>query len=495
DLLPYVCTFAGCNDELRQFPSRKAWSEHEMQEHRSRMAWACPECPFEGFTGTAWSAHVQEAHGRAFAALQNSSAADAARRKRPRPIDKERCCLCNEDLGTDRDIRTHVGKHMEEIALMALPKEPEESSDDSSNSDTEASRVSELAQEKPPSNLKYECPVTGCKQLFLTQLEKNDHALTHYQRPIVCNFCPSHSFIVQRTFDGIASFKQHLISIHEAGLPVSADTPVTPDAQTSGFPSSDFPPSGLPRSGFPPSGFPANALNYYSECPVCESPFLDAQSLYKHLDECGSYALTSPQALVSRWDDTLKTERYRPSPAELQRQFSSSSNLRFDKHGRGRGICPNPGCGRFFKDLKLHMLTHESERPEKCPVVTCEYHEKGFARKYDRNRHTLTHLTGLWTCHFCPDSGSGAEKYYTRVDVFKRHLTSVHGVEQTAPDSRRKKPPASPKKPCLKTNPDANAKCLTCSATFGNPQEFYDHLDACVSHAVEEEAQSKATES
>ena len=43
--------------------------------------------------------------------------------------------------------------------------------------------------------------------------------------------------------------------------------------------------------------------------------------------------------------------------------------------------CPHPDCGKTFKDLKAHMLTHQTERPEKCPIATCEYHQKGFARK------------------------------------------------------------------------------------------------------------------
>jgi len=41
-------------------------------------------------------------------------------------------------------------------------------------------------------------------------------------------------------------------------------------------------------------------------------------------------------------------------------------------------------------------------------------------------------------CGFCPGPGSAAEKSFNRADVFKRHLTAVHGVEQTPPNSRRK---------------------------------------------------------
>ncbi|KAI8952670.1 hypothetical protein F4801DRAFT_200334 [Xylaria longipes] len=155
--------------------------------------------------------------------------------------------------------------------------------------------------------------------------------------------------------------------------------------------------------------------------------------------------------------------------------------------------CPHPDCGKTFKDLKAHMLTHQTERPEKCPILTCEYHVKGFARKYDKNRHTLTHYKGTMVCGFCPGSGSSAEKSFNRADVFKRHLTAVHNVEQTAPNSRKKNSPsANNGKKLTGYAPDATGKCSTCSATFSNAQDFYEHLDDCVLRIVQQEDPAEA---
>ncbi|KAI0197408.1 hypothetical protein EV127DRAFT_10279 [Xylaria flabelliformis] len=155
--------------------------------------------------------------------------------------------------------------------------------------------------------------------------------------------------------------------------------------------------------------------------------------------------------------------------------------------------CPHPDCGKTFKDLKAHMLTHQTERPEKCPILTCEYHVKGFARKYDKNRHTLTHYKGTMVCGFCPGSGSSAEKSFNRADVFKRHLTAVHGVEQTPPNSRKKNSPsANNGKKLTGYAPDATGKCSTCSATFSNAQDFYEHLDDCVLRIVQQEDPAEA---
>lgn len=150
-----------------------------------------------------------------------------------------------------------------------------------------------------------------------------------------------------------------------------------------------------------------------------------------------------------------------------------------------KGLCPIPTCGRPVKDLKAHMLTHLNERPEKCPIPNCEYHIKGFARKYDKNRHTLTHYKGTMVCGFCPGSGSAAEKSFNRADVFKRHLTSVHGVEQTPPNARRKSPATTNNKRAFGSC-DVSGTCSTCSITFASAQDFYEHLDDCVLRVVQQ---------
>ncbi|PFH61304.1 hypothetical protein XA68_17721 [Ophiocordyceps unilateralis] len=173
----------------------------------------------------------------------------------------------------------------------------------------------------------------------------------------------------------------------------------------------------------------------------------------------------------------------------------SSAEYHSGDEAKEKQRCTYPDCGKVFKDLKAHMLTHQNERPEKCPIHTCEYHVKGFARKYDKNRHTLTHYKGTMVCGFCPGSGSPAEKSFNRADVFKRHLTAVHGVEQTPPNSRKKTPTGvamGPGKKLTGYAPDATGKCSTCSQTFANAQDFYEHLDDCVLRIVQQEDPAEA---
>ncbi|KAK3058084.1 hypothetical protein LTR09_001161 [Extremus antarcticus] len=193
----------------------------------------------------------------------------------------------------------------------------------------------------------------------------------------------------------------------------------------------------------------------------------------------------------------MRTQSYQPYPVfngsrrqSISSAHSPHSQASLSSEDSNKGLCPIAACGRHVKDLKAHMLTHQNERPEKCPIPTCEYHTKGFARKYDKNRHTLTHYKGTMVCGFCPGSGSAAEKSFNRADVFKRHLTSVHGVEQTPPNARRKSPSAAGAKKGY--GRDVSGMCSTCGVTFASAQEFYEHLDDCVLRVVQQADPSEA---
>jgi hypothetical protein len=214
-------------------------------------------------------------------------------------------------------------------------------------------------------------------------------------------------------------------------------------------------------SAYPPPTYPASPS--LSQRPVKQG----SQSPYP--SSYGSYPYPPPRR-----------------PSDVSHQSYSSQ----DEESKEKGRCTYPECGKVFKDLKAHMLTHQNERPEKCPIQTCDYHIKGFARKYDKNRHTLTHYKGTMVCGFCPGSGSAAEKSFNRADVFKRHLTSVHAVEQTPPNSRKKT--SNSNKKLSGYAPDATGKCSTCSGTFSNAQDFYEHLDDCVLRIVQQEEPSEA---
>jgi hypothetical protein len=189
-----------------------------------------------------------------------------------------------------------------------------------------------------------------------------------------------------------------------------------------------------------------------------------------------------PRNLLS-WYDSMTEYSVMES---LSGQRQAQSLLREDQlsNTADKGICPVTTCGRYIDEgLEAHKLTHKNERPEKCPIATCEYHTKGFARKHERNRHSLTHYKGTMVCGFCPGFGTSADKSFNRADVFKRHLTSVHGVEQRAPNTRRRA--LSTRLPVDMVQTSAS-NCSTCGIMFSDAQQFYNHLDDCLLRVVEQ---------
>ncbi|KAK8137819.1 hypothetical protein PG984_001199 [Apiospora sp. TS-2023a] len=202
-------------------------------------------------------------------------------------------------------------------------------------------------------------------------------------------------------------------------------------------------------------------------------------------DEESDARMVEETFALPRQPSYLEAPRLAPAPPPLAPSIAPSldgaihsSSPIAPKIEDNRNKCPHPDCGRVFKDLAAHMLTHQEERPEKCPIETCEYHIKGFARKYDKNRHALTHYKGTMVCPFCPGPGTPYEKAFNRADVFKRHLTAVHNVEQTPPNSRKMIITGN------SSRGGGDAKCSICQTRFATAQEFYEHLDDCVLNVI-----------
>lgn len=136
DLRPYVCTFEQC--DLRMFADRESWFRHEVDTHR--IEWFCSFCSHSIYNSRAdLESHMQAKHGDRFRDDQLSALLDASKRASD-GIAANSCPFCfkygekqksmNAHLNTDelfidvKDFRhfyRHVGKHMEQLALFALP--------------------------------------------------------------------------------------------------------------------------------------------------------------------------------------------------------------------------------------------------------------------------------------------------------------------------------------------------------------------------------------
>ncbi|CAI6336622.1 unnamed protein product [Periconia digitata] len=159
---------------------------------------------------------------------------------------------------------------------------------------------------------------------------------------------------------------------------------------------------------------------------------------------------------------------------------STKSNKWTETEVPTKGRCPIPECGRMMRDLAAHLLTHQAERPEKCPVDTCEYHTKGFARPYDKVRHTLTHFNGMFACQFCTSSVAVSARTFSRCDAFLRHLVNAHDVEPVSPGRRDELCSTRPNKPTKRfAAGNSVVTCTLCTEPF-DAQGYYEHLRGCV---------------
>ena len=378
------------------FDSKRTWAEHEIARHRR--IWMCPVCYLKRFPdSSALASHLRQSHAASFADTQIETLLKSGSRP-AETVAAHECPLCDWEASlrpsnrhvpehvritvTSQQFMKHLARHLEQLALFALPIPAA----DAENDDSVGVVVASLNSSRDEAS-RY----NACGNSSNSAPSSNGEALPGHEQD-----------------DQVAQDDRH-----------AASGKLTTER--------------LERSNISMSN--AQATDSWIR------------------------GLSKRQTERPLHDDTDSETRSNQSP--------------------DKGLCPVPSCGRHVKDLKTHMLTHQNERPEKCPIPTCEYHIKGFARKYDKNRHILTHYKGTMVCGFCPSSGSAA-KSFNRADVFKRHLTSVHNVEQVSPKTHRK----NVNKRAFDLR-EAQGVCSICDVSFASAQDFYEHLDDCVFRAVQ----------
>lgn len=116
DLQPYVCTYGDCNTYDQFFESRDAWFTHELQHHRTK--WFCnfdkhPEHDSE----ENFLSHMNVVHNQNFEGEQFSLVKGMFRR--PRKNLAGTCNLCGRD---SKRLKSHVSRHLQQMAMFALPR-------------------------------------------------------------------------------------------------------------------------------------------------------------------------------------------------------------------------------------------------------------------------------------------------------------------------------------------------------------------------------------
>jgi len=123
DLRPYVCTFSGCGLQDHFFENQNAWYLHETQEHR--FSW---HCNVEGHstynTQELFLDHISQSHSTKLSREQTTDLAPMFRRAVHNSTGG--CNLCFRE---SKDLCNHVARHLERIALFALPRLSENDAD------------------------------------------------------------------------------------------------------------------------------------------------------------------------------------------------------------------------------------------------------------------------------------------------------------------------------------------------------------------------------
>jgi hypothetical protein len=136
DLQPYICLFTECNLGLQTFQSRRDWIDHEFQIHRVNSQWCCNLCREDFGMQEVFRAHIEDIHQNEFVPSQIEEFVGASKRFVSRDGRDEKCPFClTISSQTRKSFAGHVGRHLQEISLAALPL-LEDSPDDKSDSES-----------------------------------------------------------------------------------------------------------------------------------------------------------------------------------------------------------------------------------------------------------------------------------------------------------------------------------------------------------------------
>lgn len=117
DLQPYVCTFEACSLSTENYGSRHAWFNHELQIHRR--SWTCKEhCSKKFTTEDSMVTHILKynlALTRPAALILASMCINSIGE-----VVENKCPLCDVITTGISQLRKHLGRHLEELALFAL---------------------------------------------------------------------------------------------------------------------------------------------------------------------------------------------------------------------------------------------------------------------------------------------------------------------------------------------------------------------------------------
>lgn len=141
DLQPYQCTYADCEEPNETFYDYNSWNMHEQRMHRR--LWMCNFADNRTFTEQElYEDHVRVAHPEQVSKLLAPEFV-SARESTARMSDRD-CPICLRGFSYTHELQRHIARHLESIALLALPAEE----DLESESDERSSLESQVAKRR-----------------------------------------------------------------------------------------------------------------------------------------------------------------------------------------------------------------------------------------------------------------------------------------------------------------------------------------------------------
>lgn len=115
DLAPYVCTYEKCTEPDQMFDNRDAWFSHESQHYSAYFCGIQSHPPHDNFVS--FRDHMTSIHSTSISHDGDTSKMEIFLRRVPR-LDGQ-CNLCAQPTN---HLKHHIGRHLERIALFALPR-------------------------------------------------------------------------------------------------------------------------------------------------------------------------------------------------------------------------------------------------------------------------------------------------------------------------------------------------------------------------------------
>ncbi len=122
DLQAYICTHEACPQPFVTYDTRGSWAQHELDHHLSQILYQCSVCLDPVGDQQGYFHHVDTAHGTTIAPCLRQAMLANAQRRVQCDLGEVECSLClKRGFNDKRDYSKHVGRHLEDIALIALP--------------------------------------------------------------------------------------------------------------------------------------------------------------------------------------------------------------------------------------------------------------------------------------------------------------------------------------------------------------------------------------